>query len=145
MQGDTVSLHFPIADLAPLADGMERDYFLYVAAWFKDEPSNWGYGFPFTVDPLPFRNMSGFPYLSTESYPYDSQHLNYIQQYNTRAIIPTNILPAQESAIVPWVLATAILIAVVNLGLLLYFKKRITKFSDNPADITNPETRGQRT
>jgi hypothetical protein len=145
MQGDTVSLHFPIADLAPLADGMERDCFLYVACWFKDEPSNWGYGFPFTVDPLPFRNMSGFPYLSTESYPYDSEHLNYIQQYNTRAIMPTNILPAQESAIIPWALATAILIAVVNLGLWLYFKKRITKFSDNPADITNPETRGQRT
>ena len=132
MQGDTVSLHFPIADLAPIADGMERDYFFYVAAWFKDEPSNWGYGFPFTVDPLPFRNMSGFPYPSTESYPYDSEHLNYIQQYNTRTIMPPNVLLAIESPIIPWALATAILIAIVDLGLLLYFRKRITKLSANP-------------
>ena len=132
MQGDMVSLHFPIADLAPIADGMERDYFFYVAAWFKDEPSNWGYGFPFTVDPLPFRNMTGFPYPSTESYPYDNEHLNYIQQYNTRTIMPPNVLLAIESPIIPWALATAILIAIVDLGLLLYFKKRITKLNANP-------------
>ncbi|MCJ7559067.1 hypothetical protein MUO79_00420 [Candidatus Bathyarchaeota archaeon] len=87
MQGDQVSLQFPTANLAPLEDGMERDFFLFVACWFKDPPGNWGYGFEFTVDPLPFQGMSGFPYsLDTESYPYDGEHLAYLLEYNTRVI-----------------------------------------------------------
>ena len=86
MQGDQVSLQFPTASLTPLAEGMERDIFLFVACWFKDPPGNWGYGFEFTVDPLPFQDMSGFPYPPTETYPYDSEHLAYILEYNTRMI-----------------------------------------------------------
>jgi hypothetical protein len=86
MQGDQVFLQFSTSSLQPLADGMERDYFLFVACWFKDPPGNWGYGFDFTVDPLPFLDMSGFPYLATESYPYDASHLQYLQEYNTRVI-----------------------------------------------------------
>jgi hypothetical protein len=83
-QGDQVSLRFPTAGLAPLEDGMERDYFMFVACWFKDPPGNWGYGFDFTVEPLPFRNMSGFPYPDTENYPSDEAHSNYLSEYNTR-------------------------------------------------------------
>jgi len=30
--------------------------------------------------------MSGFPYLPSESYPYDDAHLAYLEQYNTRVI-----------------------------------------------------------
>jgi hypothetical protein len=86
MQGDQVSLQFPTTSLPPLAEGMERDFFLFVACWFKDPPGNWGYGFGFTVNPLPFQSMSGFPYPPTESYPYDSQHLAYLFEYNTRVI-----------------------------------------------------------
>jgi hypothetical protein len=63
---------------------MERDYFLIVSCWFKDPPGGWGYMFDFTVDPLPFIAMSGFPYTSAESYPYDSEHLAYLRLYNTR-------------------------------------------------------------
>jgi hypothetical protein len=86
MQGDRVALKFPTANIAPLEDGMERDIFLFVACWFKDPPGNWGYGFKFTVDPLPFQGMSGFPYPETESYPYDSEHLSYLSEYNTRVV-----------------------------------------------------------
>lgn len=86
-QGDEVSLLFPVSGLAPIAEGMERDYFVFVALWFKDETGNWGYGFDFTVDPLPFMEMSGFPYpLDAESYPYDQEHMQYLQEYNTREI-----------------------------------------------------------
>lgn len=85
-QGDQVNLQFSTANLTAPAPGMERDYFFVVAAWFKDPPENWGYGFDFTVDPLPFIAMSGFPYPTTESYPYDAAHLAYIQEYNTRII-----------------------------------------------------------
>jgi len=85
-QGDQVSLLFNATALEPVADGMVRDYFFVVACWFKDPPGEWGYGFTFTVDPLPFLAMSGFPYTSAESYPYDAAHLAYIAQYNTRII-----------------------------------------------------------
>ena len=86
-QGDEVSLLFPTADLVPLGEGMERDFFVFVALWFKDETGNWGYGFDFTVDPLPFTEMSGFPYpLTSESYPYDEEHLQYLNEYNIREI-----------------------------------------------------------
>jgi hypothetical protein len=88
-QGDSVSLQFSAANLAPIPEGMERDYFFFVACWFKVEYANSGFGpgFGFTVDPLPFQNMSGFPYpLDKESYPYDPEHLSYLQQYNTRII-----------------------------------------------------------
>jgi len=86
MQGDNVTLKFPTTSLPPLEDGEERSVFLYVASWFKDPPGNWGYGFEFTVDPLPFRNMSGFPYPDTESYPTSEEYIQYLEEWNTRAI-----------------------------------------------------------
>jgi hypothetical protein len=87
-QGDQVVMQFSTADLEAPSEGMERDYFFVVACWFKDPPGAWGYGFDFTVDPLPFIAMSGFPYTNVESYPYDAAHLAYLQQYNTRVISP---------------------------------------------------------
>jgi hypothetical protein len=87
-QGDQVNLQFSTANLTAPAEGMERDYFVIVACWFRDPPGEWGYGFNFSTDPLPFINMSGFPYPSTESYPYDAVHLQYLQEYNTRIINP---------------------------------------------------------
>ncbi len=84
-QGDEVSLKFPSANIAPPIENMERDIFLFVSCWFKDEYGNWGFGFGFSVDPLPFQSMSGFPYPLTESYPYDT-NLSYLLEYNTRTI-----------------------------------------------------------
>ena len=86
-QGDAVSLQFSTVNLTAPAQGMVRDYFLFESTWFKDENGNWGFGFGFTVDPLPFSGMSGFPYPLTESYPYDAEHSNYLSEYNTRMII----------------------------------------------------------
>ena len=39
----------------------------------------------FTVDPLPFQKMKGYPYPG-ESYPLDHEHLNYLLDYNTRYV-----------------------------------------------------------
>jgi hypothetical protein len=86
MQGDRISLKFPTAELPPLGDGMERSFFFFVASWFKDPPGNWGYGFDFTVDPLPFRAMSGFPYPDTESYPSSEKYVQYLKEWNTRTV-----------------------------------------------------------
>lgn len=85
-QGDQVNLRFSTANLTDPADGMVRDYFFVVACWFKDPPGAWGYGFDYTVNPMPYLAMSGYPYTSAESYPYDAAHLAYIAQYNTRII-----------------------------------------------------------
>jgi hypothetical protein len=123
-QGDQTSLKFPASDLAPLEDGMERDYFMFVACWFKDPPGNWGYGFNFTVDPLPFRAMSGFPYPSTESYPSDEAHLQYLKEYNTRTITaPTQSLQL-DASLMTWITVVVMVIAVVDVGVMVYFKKR---------------------
>lgn len=86
-QGDQVNIQFAIENLPTPAEGMERDYFFVVACWFKDPPGGWGYGYTFTVDPLPFLNMTGFPYTNAESYPYDTAHIAYIREYNTRIIL----------------------------------------------------------
>jgi hypothetical protein len=88
-QGDQVELQFPVGNLTKLAPGMERDYFLFVACWFKDPPGQWGYGFSFTVNPLPYIGMTGYPYTATQSYPYDAAHIAYLKQWNTRTIPPT--------------------------------------------------------
>lgn len=87
-QGDAVSLRFPTASLKPVASGMERDYFFFVSCWFKDENGNWGFGFGFTSDPLPFSSMSGFPYPADEAYPTDAAHQRYLAEWNTRIIAP---------------------------------------------------------
>ncbi|WNZ29691.1 MAG: hypothetical protein IAX21_02130 [Candidatus Bathyarchaeota archaeon] len=87
LQGDTIYLKFPTADLPELEKGMERSYFLYVASWFKDHYGNWGYGFDFTVEPLPFRDMSGFPYPVTEQYPLtQEEYEQYFNEWNTRVV-----------------------------------------------------------
>ncbi len=85
-QGDQVELLFPTTNLSAPTPGMVRDYFLIVACWFKDPPGQWGYGFTFAVNPLPFMAMSGFPYSTAETYPYDAAHLAYLREYNTRII-----------------------------------------------------------
>ena len=82
-QGDQVSLKFLTTEIGPVPEGMERDYFVVISCWFKVP------GLPylaFTVDPLPFHDMSAFPYPHTESYPYDEDHLKYLREYNTREI-----------------------------------------------------------
>jgi hypothetical protein len=81
-EGDAVSLKFS-ADLPPVPQGWVRDYFIVVNCWFKGEGLSY---VPFTVNPLPFQAMTSFPYPSNESYPYDVEHLSYLQEYNTRII-----------------------------------------------------------
>jgi hypothetical protein len=86
-QCDQVNMQFSTADLTDPAPGMERDFFFVDACWFKDPPGAWGFGFTFTTDPMPFLAMSGFPYTSAESYPYDAAHIAYLREYNTRIIM----------------------------------------------------------
>jgi hypothetical protein len=81
-QGDRIAIQFNTNVISPVAEKMERDYFLIVSCWFKVD------GLPyleFKVDPLPFHSMSAFSYSESEAYPYDD-HLDYFNEYNTRSI-----------------------------------------------------------
>jgi hypothetical protein len=41
---------------------------------------------PQTLEPLPFRAMSSYPYPGTERYPDDEEHRSYLESYNTRRV-----------------------------------------------------------
>jgi hypothetical protein len=135
-QGDEVSLQFPTSNLPAPERGMERDFLFFVSCWFKDENGNWGFGFGFTTDPLPFHNMSGFPYpMETESYPFEANG-DYLREYNTRVVNPSS----QEASIPIWLpVVTVILLVSVNLVGLIHYRKRSRQsppvpplFSDKP-------------
>ncbi len=75
--GDEISVDYPCI---PVPEGMERDFILYSWGYYKNK----FYGTGGTVDPLPFYGMPGYPYPADESYPYDSEHIAYLREYNTR-------------------------------------------------------------
>jgi hypothetical protein len=81
-EGDSVSIQFP-ADLPPVPKGWVRDYFIIASCWFKGEGLPY---VPFTVNPIPFQEMTSFPYPSNETYPYNAANIAYLQTYNTRII-----------------------------------------------------------
>ena len=80
--GDEVALDFDPSRLPGLPEGWARDYFFVANGYEKDMDF---YAYDFThVDPLPFRDMSGYPYPAGQSFPLDDTHLNYLLEYNTR-------------------------------------------------------------
>ncbi len=64
-----------------------RDYFVVASAWFKGQGLPY---VPFTVDALPFQNMTSYLYPLTENYPYDAAHSSYLSEYNSRIINAQN-------------------------------------------------------
>jgi tetratricopeptide (TPR) repeat protein len=82
--GDEVRLQFPVA-AAPTA-GMTRDFLLKVDGWAKDRDPNTA--FSSTVQPLPFHEMSQYPYPASEHFPRDAVHDSYQRSYNTRPAAP---------------------------------------------------------
>jgi tetratricopeptide (TPR) repeat protein len=80
--GDEIGLEFDPSKLPALPSGWTRDYFFLVKGYEKDMDFYAADGF--TVEPLPFMTMKGYPY--KESYPLDPEHLNYLLEYNTRHV-----------------------------------------------------------
>jgi hypothetical protein len=80
--GDEVALDFDPSKLPVLPEGWSRDYF-FVANGYEKDMDFYAYDFS-RVDPLPFRDMSGYPYPADQSFPLDDPHLNYLLEYNTR-------------------------------------------------------------
>ena len=80
--GDEIALTFDAAQLAPIPNGWTRDYLLFVDGWAKENEANTAFGD--TVEPLPFHEMSGYPYGPNESFPDDAEHRLYLDKYNSR-------------------------------------------------------------
>jgi len=81
--GDEIALEFDPTKLPALPTGWTRDYFFLVKGYEKDMDFYAANGF--TVEPLPFKAMKGYPY--KQSYPLDPEHLNYLLEYNTRHVL----------------------------------------------------------
>ena len=87
--GDEMTVEFDVAGLPPLEEGWERDFILYSDGWDKDGDINTLSSQ--TVGPLPFHDMSAYPYPDAEKYPQTPKHLRYQLEYNTRRV--THELP----------------------------------------------------
>ena len=87
--GDEMTVEFDETGLPPLKEGWERDFILYSDGWDKDGDINTLSSQ--TVGPLPFHDMSAYPYPDAEKYPQTPEHLHYQLEYNTRRV--THELP----------------------------------------------------
>jgi hypothetical protein len=82
--GDEVTLQFDASVPPALGPGWSRDFLIYTDGWIKDADLNTATGN--TVEPLPFHDMSRYPYGIDESYPTGEEHRRYLREYNTRRI-----------------------------------------------------------
>ena len=81
--GDEIALTF--TPPAPPAAGIRRSLLVYPNGYYKDLKVD----VPHTVEPLPFADMSNFPYdPEVERYPEDAEYQQYRDEYNTRIVLP---------------------------------------------------------
>ena len=78
--GDEVALTFKALDPPP--DGWTRDFIIRNVGWDKDADLHTVYGQ--TVEPLPFLEMSGYPWPTGESLPNTPAYQDYLRTYQTR-------------------------------------------------------------
>jgi hypothetical protein len=76
--GDEVHVAFDARTLPPVGAGQQREFLLLFEGWAKDGDANTA--FSQTVEPLPFRAMSAYPYKASERFP----RADYAREYNTR-------------------------------------------------------------
>ncbi|MHB1308668.1 MAG: hypothetical protein ACYC23_16430, partial [Limisphaerales bacterium] len=79
-----VALRFDARSLPELKPGQARSFVLVSHAYCKD--MDLYTATPRTLEPLPFRAMSRYPYPSTESYPRGETHQAFQRTYNTRLV-----------------------------------------------------------
>jgi tetratricopeptide (TPR) repeat protein len=80
--GDELAMRFDAAALPPLAAGWKRDFLLFVDGWAKEQEANTAFGD--SVEPLPFHQMSAYPYGPGEQYPAGPQTEAYLREYINR-------------------------------------------------------------
>jgi FG-GAP-like repeat len=80
--GDEMTLHFKASNVE-LPDGWVRDFIMHNVGWDKDADLNTIYGQ--SVEPLPFRAMTSYPYGPDVHFPATPSHQEYRQQYQSRS------------------------------------------------------------
>jgi hypothetical protein len=80
--GEEVALTFDAPP--PPAPGMKRTYVLDTFGWCKDMDPYTAH--PYTVEPLPFRGMSNYPYRDDESFPDGAAQKRWRAEYQTRIV-----------------------------------------------------------
>jgi len=81
-KGEEVTLEFAVKGLPATPKGSIRSFVLRASGWCKDMDPHTAHGE--TVEPLPFRAMSAYPYPEGETYPDDPAHAQYRKEWNTR-------------------------------------------------------------
>ncbi|HUO86097.1 MAG TPA: hypothetical protein VM617_01795, partial [Thermoanaerobaculia bacterium] len=84
--GDEIDLAFDASALPAPPPGWRRTVFLESHGWDKDADRNTFA--PQSVEPLPFRAMSGYPYGADESFPDTRLHRRYLEEWLTRVVAP---------------------------------------------------------
>jgi tetratricopeptide (TPR) repeat protein len=79
--GDEMTLRFKSPE-AEVPDGWVRDFIMHNVGWDKDADLNTVYGQ--SVEPLPYREMTSYPYGPEATYPATPEHLDYLERYQTR-------------------------------------------------------------
>ncbi len=82
--GDETTITFNADNLPHLKEGWKRDFLIYSVGWVKDGDLNTATGN--TVEPLPFHNMTKYPYGLEETYPLDSTKNEFLMKYNNRKV-----------------------------------------------------------
>ena len=82
--GDETTISFDTAGLPGLQNGWRRDFLIYSVGWVKDGDLNTALGQ--TVAPLPFHDMSRYPFGEDEHYPMTWKHQEYQEKYNSREV-----------------------------------------------------------
>jgi hypothetical protein len=82
--GEEITLRFAADAFGPVPEGCRRTFILKTDSFCKD--MDLYTAFPDTVGPLPFHDMSGYPYGLNESYPENETTRRFRQQFNTRRV-----------------------------------------------------------
>ncbi|UCE62226.1 MAG: VCBS repeat-containing protein [Phycisphaerales bacterium] len=82
--GDEIALRFDSSPLPPVRAGYLRSFVLVSHAYCKD--MDLYTGAPDTVEPLPFKDMSAYPYPSNERHPNDTASDRRQERVNTRLV-----------------------------------------------------------
>jgi hypothetical protein len=82
--GDELALSFDAKDLPPLPAGWTRTFLLHADGFSKEMDIN--SATPDSLGPLPFHEMSRYPYAAPEAYPMTPEKLALLERYNTRVV-----------------------------------------------------------
>lgn len=83
--GDEMTVEFS-TETPSLPNGWTRDFIIFNIGWDKDADLNTIHGQ--SVEPLPFRAMTKYPYEPDESFPSELKHVGFLERYQTRLQSP---------------------------------------------------------